>query len=135
MARILYVEDNGITRLAYSTAFRLAGHEVTACENYYAAKRVLDRDTTFDLVITDGRYDNDQRFPGQGRDGCLSLLADIKAMHATMPVAILSMEPADFQPEKLPEACLRPIALYSKTKIDYYAMAEEIPKLLKLGCI
>ncbi len=135
MARILYVEDNGITRACYGVAFKLAGHEVTACPDYFAARRVLNHDRQFDLIITDGRYESDQRFPNFKREGCLSLLADLKAMDAKMPVVILSMEPSDFTPEKLPPECLRPAALFSKcVETDHMAFARKLPDLLKLGC-
>ncbi len=134
MARILYVEDKSITRLAYSTAFEMAGHEVTACANYFAAKRVLAKQQTpFDLVVTDGRYEGDNRFGARSeREGSLCLLADLKTAGATMPVAILSMEPKDFLPAKLPPECLRPVAFYGKTEIGYHAMAAEVSKLLQL---
>lgn len=134
MARILYVEDNGITRLAYGTAFKLAGHEVTTCADYFAARRVLSHDRAFDLVVTDGRYESDQRFPQFKREGCLSLLADLKAMDAKMPVVVLSMEPSDFTPDKLPPECLRPAALFSKCReTDHVAFARKVPELLRLA--
>ncbi len=134
MASILYVEDKAIYRVPYAMAFRQAGHEVTACENYFAAKRVLDKGVQFDLIITDGRYTGDERFPTRKRDGSLSLLADLKAQGSTTPVAILSMEPEDFTPKVLPLECQRPVAFYSKTQTGYQAMASEIPRLLKLAC-
>ncbi len=134
MARILYVEDKPIARLAYATAFEMAGHEVTACPNYFVAKRVLaQQNAPYDLVVTDGRYEGDSRFGKRSmREGSLCLLADLKAAGAIVPVAILSMEPKDFLPDNLPPECLRPVAFYSKTEIDYYAMAAEVPKLLQM---
>lgn len=133
MARILYVEDKSPTRMAYSVAFELAGHEVTACGNYFAAKRALANAAAFDLVVTDGRYEGDNRFGKRSlREGSLCLLADLKTAGANVPVAILSMEPKDFLPGNLPAECLRPVAFYSKTEIDYHAMAAEVPKLLQM---
>jgi len=134
MARILYVEDKPISRQAYSVAFEMAGHEVTACDNYFSAKRVLEQQgAAFDLVVTDGRYDGDSRFGNRSRrEGSLCLLADLKAADIKLPVAILSMEPKDFLPGNLPAECLRPVAFYSKTRIDFHAMAAEVPKLLQM---
>lgn len=133
MARILYVEDKSPARLAYSVAFEMAGHEVTACANYFAAKRALANSAPFDLVVTDGRYEGDGRFGKRSlREGSLCLLADLQVTGLKLPVAILSMEPKDFLPGNLPPECLRPVAFYSKTEIDYHAMAAEVPKLLQM---
>jgi len=134
MARILYVEDSIDYRMGYASAFEAAGHEVTACANYFVARQILETEShkNFDLIVTDGRYPGDRRFGGRSeREGSLSLLSDLQRMGATLPVAILSTNPRPFKPGKLPEGCATPVAYYRKSRTSFAAMAAEVPKLLQ----
>ncbi|HVZ34759.1 MAG TPA: sigma-54 dependent transcriptional regulator [Polyangiaceae bacterium] len=80
MANLLIVDDDANTLASLSRAFRLAGHEATVCDN---AARALDliRGQRFDLVLSDVVM--------PGKDG-LSLLEDLKAVGAQVPVVMIS---------------------------------------------
>jgi len=80
LANILIVDDDSNTLASLSRAFRLAGHEATVCDN---AARALDLIKTerFDVVLSDVVM--------PGKDG-LSLLEDLKAQGANVPVVMIS---------------------------------------------
>jgi two-component system nitrogen regulation response regulator NtrX len=79
-ADILIVDDEANTLASLSRAFRLAGHEVTMCDN--AAKALeLAKDRCFDLVLSDVVM--------PGRDG-IALLEDLRTNGVTSPVVMMS---------------------------------------------
>jgi two-component system, NtrC family, nitrogen regulation response regulator NtrX len=79
-ASLLLVDDDPNTLASLSRAFRLAGHEVTVCDN--ATKAVdLAKAQDFDLIFSDVVM--------PGRDG-LALLEDFKAQQINTPVVMMS---------------------------------------------
>jgi two-component system, NtrC family, nitrogen regulation response regulator NtrX len=79
-ANLLIVDDEANTLASLSRAFRLAGHEVTVCDN--AAKAIeLARAQGFDLIFSDVVM--------PGKDG-LSLLEELKTQQVTTPVVMMS---------------------------------------------
>jgi two-component system, NtrC family, nitrogen regulation response regulator NtrX len=79
-ANLLIVDDEANTLASLSRAFRLAGHEVTVCDN--PAKAIeLAKTQSFDLIFSDVVM--------PGKDG-LSLLEDLKAQQVTTPVVMMS---------------------------------------------
>jgi DNA-binding NtrC family response regulator len=79
-ADILIVDDEANTLASLSRAFRLAGHEVTMCDN---AARALElaKDRAFDLILSDVVM--------PGRDG-IALLQDLRTNGVTSPVVMMS---------------------------------------------
>ena len=79
-ADILIVDDEANTLASLSRAFRLAGHEVTMCDN---AARALElaKDRCFDLILSDVVM--------PGRDG-IALLEDLRTNAVTSPVVMMS---------------------------------------------
>jgi two-component system, NtrC family, nitrogen regulation response regulator NtrX len=79
-ANLLIVDDDANTLASLSRAFRLAGHEVTVCEN--AAKAAeLAESRNFDLIFSDVVM--------PGKDG-LWLLQELKSQEITAPVVMMS---------------------------------------------
>jgi two-component system, NtrC family, nitrogen regulation response regulator NtrX len=79
-ANLLIVDDEANTLASLSRAFRLAGHEVTVCDN--AAKAIeLAKTQSFDLIFSDVVM--------PGKDG-LSLLEDLKVQQVATPVVMMS---------------------------------------------
>src|SRR6516164_9075772 len=79
-ANLLIVDDEANTLASLSRAFRLAGHEVTVCDN--AAKAIeLAKTQSFDLIFSDVVM--------PGKDG-LSLLEDLKAQAVLTPAVMMS---------------------------------------------
>jgi two-component system, NtrC family, nitrogen regulation response regulator NtrX len=79
-ANLLIVDDEASTLASLSRAFRLAGHEVTVCDN--AAKALdLAKSQNFDLIFSDVVM--------PGKDG-ISLLEDLKLQKVTTPVVMMS---------------------------------------------
>jgi two-component system, NtrC family, nitrogen regulation response regulator NtrX len=79
-ANLLIVDDETNTLASLSRAFRLAGHEVTVCDN--AAKALeLAKTQDFDLIFSDVVM--------PGKDG-LSFLEDLKSQGASTPVVMMS---------------------------------------------
>jgi two-component system nitrogen regulation response regulator NtrX len=80
LANLLIVDDDANTLASLSRAFRLAGHEAAVCDN---AARALDliKAQHFDMVLSDVVM--------PGKDG-LSLLEDLKAQGASVPVVMIS---------------------------------------------
>lgn len=79
-ADILIVDDEANTLASLSRAFRLAGHEVTMCDN---AARALElaKDRCFDLILSDVVM--------PGRDG-IALLEDLRTNAVTSPIVMMS---------------------------------------------
>jgi DNA-binding NtrC family response regulator len=79
-AHLLIVDDEANTLASMSRAFRLAGHEVTVCDN---AARALELAKTqdFDLILSDVVM--------PGKDG-LTLLEELKQQAVTAPVVMMS---------------------------------------------
>lgn len=79
-ANLLIVDDEANTLASLSRAFRLAGHEVTVCDN--AAKALeLTKAQTFDLIFSDVVM--------PGKDG-LAFLENLKSQEITTPVVMMS---------------------------------------------
>jgi len=79
-ANLLIVDDEANTLASLSRAFRLAGHEVTVCDN--AAKALdLAKSQSFDLIFSDVVM--------PGKDG-LSLLEDLRKEKVLTPVVMMS---------------------------------------------
>ena len=79
-ADILIVDDEANTLASLSRAFRLAGHEVTMCDNAVRALE-LAKDRCFDLILSDVVM--------PGRDG-IALLEDLRTNGVTSPVVMMS---------------------------------------------
>ncbi len=79
-AHLLIVDDEANTLASLARAFRLAGHEVTLCDN---AARALDlaKSQRFDLILSDVVM--------PGKDG-LALLEELKAEGVLAPVVMMS---------------------------------------------
>ena len=79
-ANLLIVDDEANTLASLSRAFRLAGHEVTVCDN--AAKALeLAKAQDFDLIFSDVVM--------PGKDG-LSFLEDLKSQGVSTPIVMMS---------------------------------------------
>lgn len=79
-AHLLIVDDEANTLASLSRAFRLAGHEATVCDNAGKALE-LAKAQHFDLILSDVVM--------PGKDG-LTLLEELKAQGATIPVVMMS---------------------------------------------
>jgi DNA-binding NtrC family response regulator len=79
-AHLLLVDDDANTLASLSRAFRMAGHEVTVCDNATRAIEIL-RGETFDLVFSDVVM--------PGKTG-LDLLEDMKALGIKTPIIMIS---------------------------------------------
>jgi two-component system, NtrC family, nitrogen regulation response regulator NtrX len=79
-AHLLIVDDEANTLASLSRAFRLAGHEVTVCDNATKALE-LARAQNFDVIFSDVVM--------PGKDG-LSLLEELKQHGVTSPVVMMS---------------------------------------------
>jgi len=79
-ANLLIVDDEANTLASLSRAFRLAGHEVTVCDNPEKAIE-LAKIQNFDLIFSDVVM--------PGKDG-ISLLEDLKTQQVTTPVVMMS---------------------------------------------
>ena len=79
-ADILIVDDEANTLASLSRAFRLAGHEVTICDNAVRALE-LAKNRSFDLILSDVVM--------PGRDG-LVLLEDLRTNNVMSPVVMMS---------------------------------------------
>lgn len=79
-AKLLIVDDEANTLASLSRAFRLAGHEVTVCDNASKALE-LAKGQNFDLIFSDVVM--------PGKDG-LSFLEDLKSQEITTPVVMMS---------------------------------------------
>jgi two-component system nitrogen regulation response regulator NtrX len=80
MASILIVDDDANTLASLSRAFRLAGHEAAVCDSAARALEMI-RTQRFDVVLSDVVM--------PGKDG-ISLLEDLKAQGASVPVVMIS---------------------------------------------
>lgn len=79
-ARILIIDDDANTLVSLSRAFRLAGHDVTVCDD---AARSLDlaKEQRFDLILSDVVMPH--------KDG-IALLEDLKAAGVSSPTVMMS---------------------------------------------
>ncbi len=79
-ADILIVDDEANTLASLARAFRLAGHEVTVCDNAVRALE-LAKNRSFDLILSDVVM--------PGRDG-IGLLEDLRTSGVASPVVMMS---------------------------------------------
>lgn len=79
-ANLLIVDDEANTLASLSRAFRLAGHEVTVCDNASKALE-LAKSQHFDLIFSDVVM--------PGKDG-LAFLEDLKSQEVATPVVMMS---------------------------------------------
>lgn len=79
-ANLLIVDDEANTLASLSRAFRLAGHEVTVCDNGAKALE-LAKAQNFDLIFSDVVM--------PGKDG-LAFLENLKSQEITTPVVMMS---------------------------------------------
>ncbi|HXM91080.1 MAG TPA: sigma 54-interacting transcriptional regulator, partial [Candidatus Dormibacteraeota bacterium] len=79
-AHLLLVDDDPNTLASLSRAFRMAGHEVTVCDNATRALETL-RSETFDLVFSDVVM--------PGKTG-LDLLEEMKSLGIKTPIIMIS---------------------------------------------
>jgi two-component system, NtrC family, nitrogen regulation response regulator NtrX len=79
-ANLLIVDDEANTLASLSRAFRLAGHEVTVCDNATKALE-LAKAQHFDLIFSDVVM--------PGKDG-LAFLENLKSLEITTPVVMMS---------------------------------------------
>jgi DNA-binding NtrC family response regulator len=79
-AHLLVVDDNPNTLASLSRAFRLAGHEVTVCDNAGRAEELI-RTEIFDLILSDVVM--------PGKSG-LELLEDLKNAGVRTPIVLVS---------------------------------------------
>jgi two-component system, NtrC family, nitrogen regulation response regulator NtrX len=79
-ANLLIVDDEAGTLASLSRAFRLAGHEVTVCDNASKALELAKSDS-FDLIFSDVVM--------PGKDG-LTFLEELRAQAVTTPVVMMS---------------------------------------------
>lgn len=79
-ANLLIVDDEANTLASLSRAFRLAGHEVTVCDNATKALE-LAKTQHFDLIFSDVVM--------PGKDG-LAFLEDLKSQEITTPIVMMS---------------------------------------------
>jgi DNA-binding NtrC family response regulator len=79
-AHLLLVDDNPNTLASLSRAFRLAGHEVTVCDNAGRAEELI-RTEIFDLILSDVVM--------PGKSG-LELLEDLKNAGVRTPIVLVS---------------------------------------------
>ena len=79
-ANLLIVDDEANTLASLSRALRLAGHEVTVCDNVAKALE-LAKGQGFDLIFSDVVM--------PGKDG-LAFLEELRSQHITTPVVMMS---------------------------------------------
>ena len=79
-ANLLIVDDDANTLASLSRAFRLAGHEVTVCDNAGKALE-LAQSQNFELIFSDVVM--------PGKDG-LTLLQELRSQEITTPVVMMS---------------------------------------------
>ena len=82
-AHLLLVDDDLNTLASLSRAFRMAGHEVTVCDNAARAVETL-RNEAFDLVFSDVVM--------PGKTG-LDLLEEMKSLGIKTPVISINSTP------------------------------------------
>jgi len=80
LAHLLIVDDDANTLASLSRAFRLAGHQATVCDSAARALELVKTER-FDMLLSDVVM--------PGKDG-LSLLEDLKAQGAAVPVVMIS---------------------------------------------
>jgi two-component system nitrogen regulation response regulator NtrX len=80
MSHLLIVDDDAGTLASLARAFRLAGYEVTVCDNAHRALELI-KDQRFDMILSDVVM--------PGKDG-ISLLGDLKMMGVSIPVVMIS---------------------------------------------
>lgn len=139
MAKILYVEDDGGLRKFYTMAFAAAGHDVTACHDYKSAQQALSgalqRQQSFDLIVSDGQYPGDTRFKkgvyaDSDRNGSACLLHDVKLLQLPIPVAVVTLQPDFYRKNPYPAVCRAPDHIFNKMEFTAKRLAAAVPALL-----
>lgn len=92
--RLLFAEDSALLREALTALLERLGHTIAATaqsapELLSAFRRLIDAGEPPDLVLTD------VRMPPDNRDDGLRAALDIRAVHPTQPVMVLSQYIAD----------------------------------------
>jgi len=80
LAHLLIVDDDANTLASLARAFRMAGHEVTVCDNAARALELL-KSQPFDMMLSDVVM--------PGKDG-LTLLAELRQSGIALPVVMIS---------------------------------------------
>lgn len=138
MANILYVEDDTRVQKFFTSAFKDAGHEVTACDDYLSAraqlKTALDKKKPFDIIVSDGQYPGDEKRFTSGTHkhyaGSACLLNDHKLLGLTMPVVVISGNADFLQRNPYPAECSKPLHLLEKKDFMPHRLASEIPQFI-----
>ncbi len=141
MARILYVEDDATHRKFHVEAFMAAGHEVTACANYFEAQQALKGDLAkpkpFDIIVSDGQYPGDGKRFTTGThhkyEGSACLLHDHKLLGLKAPVVVLSGAPEFLESNPYPSQCTRPLHILHKLDYRPRQVAANIPVYISEG--
>ena len=81
MAKLLVVDDEKNIRSSLSTLFESCGHQVRNAENAQEALALLDREGSFDLVLSDYRM---------AELNGLELLQQIKRESPNLPVILMT---------------------------------------------
>src|SRR5207302_1770398 len=80
LAHLLVVDDDANTLASLARAFRLAGHEVTVCDNAARAMELV-KSQAFDMMLSDVVM--------PGKDG-LALLEDLRNAGVDLPAVMIS---------------------------------------------
>lgn len=116
LRRVLVVDDLFINRTILERQLQPCGVEVTLCRSGIEALEELVRDDGFDAVLTDHSMPE--------MDG-LALAARIRAMGLTMPIVLLSSNPAQAR-EGAGAECLDAIIQKPILRADLYRKLQEI---------
>jgi CheY-like chemotaxis protein len=138
VAKILYIEDDMRMQKHFVSAFKNAGHEVTACDDYLSARAQLKTSLadkkSFDIIVSDGQYPGDEKRFTAGKHqhyaGSACLLNDHKLLNLPMPVVVISGNAEFLARNPYPAECSQPLHLLEKQDFMPQRLAAEIPKFI-----